>query len=96
MASPRTAHSSPSRAERRAGGRLTLIALRFTLLLERVSRRLFEPPARPVIPRFARHADTRGLELDRPLHAALKPPDEFVFVPQDEYFDEVERLLESV
>ena len=72
-------------------------AIGFALFLERVSRRLFAPPPKPVTARWHRlESAPAALGLERPLYAARRPPSEVVFIPQDEYFERVERVLESV
>jgi hypothetical protein len=87
----------PTPSSRPAG--LTLAAVRVAWLVERLSRRvsrgLFSAP-RPPLPRHHFTNEVRTIDLQTPLRAARKPPREVVFIPEDEYFREVERVLESV
>jgi hypothetical protein len=80
----------PRRPESRA-----LLAVQFTLWLERVSRRFVMPQPKPPIARFHQVNLVRTLPLEQPIYAARKPPKEYVFIPEDEYFRDVERLLEE-
>ena len=39
---------------------------------------------------------TRALRLEQPVYAAKKPPQAYVFIPEDEYFQQTEALLAGV
>jgi hypothetical protein len=83
----------PMRKERRDHN--TLIAIQIAWWLERVSRRFFIPTIKPPTTRFHQVRTVRSLPLEQPMYAALKPPAEYVFIPEDEYFHRTERVLES-
>jgi hypothetical protein len=69
-------------------------ALQLALVLERISRK-FVPNAPSVpMPKFQHTSKVQDLTLEVPLYAAFKPPKEYVFMPEDEYFKRVEALLE--
>lgn len=87
--------AGPGRARARQGSlsRARLAAVRVALLLERLSRRLYPVPPRPPVTRDRRVALSRELALERPLHAARRPPKSYEFIPQDEFFERVECLL---
>jgi hypothetical protein len=72
-----------------------LVAFQFAWWLERMSRRFFTPASKPPIARFHQVRTVRSLPLEQPVYAACKPPTEYVFISQDEYFHRVERVLES-
>ena len=78
---------------------LAIAAVQVAWLLERLSRglsrRLFVAPT-PLLPRQHHLQEARGLRLETPLRAALKPPREYVFIPEDEYYQDVERVLGSL
>jgi hypothetical protein len=73
----------------------TLIAFQFMWWLERMSRRFFTPASKPPVARFHQVYAAKSLPLEQPLYAALKPPTEYVFIPQDEYFYRAGKLFES-
>ncbi len=80
----------PRRPESRA-----LLVVQFTLWLERVSRRFIVPQPKPPTVRFHQVNLVRTLPLEQPIYAARKPPREYVFIPEDEYFREVEHVLDA-
>lgn len=71
-----------------------LIILQVAWWLERMSRRFFVPTIKPPTTRFHQVHAARPLLLEQPIYAAHKPPTEYVFIPEDEYFQRVERILE--
>ena len=48
------------------------------------------------MPRFQHTNRVQGLSLEMPLYAAFKPPKDYVFMLEDEYFERVEALLGRV
>lgn len=72
-----------------------LLAVQFTWWLERVSRRFIVPQPKPPIARFHQVNLVRTLPLEQPIYAARKPPKGYVFIPEDEYFREVEHVLDA-
>jgi hypothetical protein len=83
----------PTLKERREHN--ALVAIQIAWWLERVSRRFFVPTIKPPTTRFHQVHAVRSLPLEQPVYAALKPPTEYVFIPEDEYFHRVERVFES-
>jgi hypothetical protein len=73
-----------------------LLAVQLAFLLEQVSKK-FVPNA-PSVPmsRFQFTNRVQGLSLETPLYAAFKPPKDYEFMLEDEYFKRVEALLELV
>ena len=77
---------------------LAVLTLRIAFWLERVSRRFIAVMPHAPAAKFDLVATRRELSLERALYAARtsKPePAGYEFVPEDEYFRRVERLLES-
>ncbi|HWG84244.1 MAG TPA: hypothetical protein VNT60_02080 [Deinococcales bacterium] len=78
--------------------RTSLIAVRLALLLERLSRRLgsLPLPVRPVTPRVQEWRERRHrLDASRGVHAARRQREGIEFIPRDQYFRDVEQLLEG-
>ena len=48
------------------------------------------------MPRFQHTNRVQSLSHEMPLYAAFKPPKEYVFMLEDEYFERVEALLQKV
>ena len=76
---------------------LAVLTLRIAFWLERVSRRFIAVIPHAPTAKFDLVAARRELSLERALYAARtsKPEAAYEFVPEDEYFRRVERLLES-
>jgi hypothetical protein len=74
---------------------LAVLTLRIAFRLERVSRRFIAVIPHAPAAKFDLVATPRELSLEESLYAARKSAREYEFVPEDEYFRRVERLLES-
>ena len=72
------------------------LVVRIAWTLERLSRRFVPgaPKAPPERLQFAHLA--RALRLEQPVYAAKRPPQAYVFIPEDEYFQQAEALLAGV
>jgi hypothetical protein len=73
---------------------LAVLTLRIAFWLERVSRRFIAVIPHAPAGKFDLVASPRELSLEQSLYAARKSAREYEFVPEDEYFRRVERLLE--
>ena len=73
-----------------------LLAVRLAFLLEQVSKNFVPNAPSPPMPRFQFTNSVQGLSLETPLYAAFKPPKDYEFMLEDEYFRRVEALLETV
>ena len=73
-----------------------LLAVQLALLLEQISRKFVPNAPNAPMPRFQHTNRVQGLSLEMPLYAAFKPPKEYVFMLEDEYFERVEALLQKV
>lgn len=73
-----------------------MIAVRVALLLERLSRAITRRPSpvRTVTTRIQEARQRYHPRLEDGLHAAKNTRGGLEFIPRDEYFTEVERLLE--
>jgi hypothetical protein len=78
---------------------LAVLTLRIAFWLERVSRRFIAVIPHAPAAKFDLVASRRELSLEQALYAArtstLESAREYEFVPEDEYFRQVERLLAS-
>jgi hypothetical protein len=78
---------------------LAVLTLRIAFWLERVSRRFIAVIPHAPAAKFDLVASRRELSLEQALYAArtstLESAREYEFVPEDEYFRQVERLLEA-
>jgi hypothetical protein len=73
---------------------LAVMTLRIAFWLERVSRRFIAVIPHAPAAKFDLVAAPRELNLEESLYAARKSAREYEFVPEDEYFRRVERLLD--
>jgi hypothetical protein len=73
-----------------------LLAVQLALVLERISRKFMPNAPSAPMPRFQFTNRVQGLSLEIPLYAAFKPPKDYEFMLEDEYFKRVESLLEMV
>jgi hypothetical protein len=73
-----------------------LLAVQLAFLLEQVSKKFVPNVPNAPMPRFQFSNRTQVLNLEIPLYAAFKPPKEYVFMLEDDYFKRVESLLEQV
>ena len=69
--------------------------LQFAFWLERVSRRFVAVMPHAPAAKFDLVAAPRELRLEEAVYAARKNALEYEFVPEDEYFQRVEHLLEQ-
>jgi hypothetical protein len=74
---------------------LAVLTLRIAFWLERVSRRFIAVIPHAPAAKFDLVAAPHELSLEQSLYAARKSAREYEFVPEDEYFRRVERLLEQ-
>jgi hypothetical protein len=73
-----------------------ILAVQLAFLLEQVSKKFVPNAPNAPMPRFQFSHSVQGLSLETPLYAAFKPPKDYVFMLEDEYFKRVESLLEQV
>jgi hypothetical protein len=73
-----------------------LLAVQLAFVLEQISRKFVPNAPNAPMPRFQFTNQVQALSLEMPLYAAFKPPKDYVFMLEDEYFNRVESLLEQV
>ena len=73
-----------------------LMAVQLAFLLEQVSKKFVPNAPSAPIARFQFTNAVNGLSLEIPLYAAFKPPKDYEFMLEDEYFRRVESLLDLV
>jgi hypothetical protein len=73
-----------------------LLAVQLAFLLEQVSKKFVPNAPSAPISRIQFTNALHGLSLEVPLYAAFKPPKNYVFMLEDQYFEQVEALLEQV
>ena len=72
------------------------LAFSVALLLERLSRNVQPAPPSVPLPRYQYRGRVTGLILEQPLRAVERPPTQYEFIREDEYYARVERLLGSL
>lgn len=72
------------------------LAFSVALLIERLSRSVQPAPPSAPVGRHQYRAALIGLQLEQPLRAVERPPTQYEFIREDEYFTRVERLLGSL
>ncbi len=72
------------------------LAFSVALLLERLSKNVQPAPKGVLLPRHQYRGGVTGLILEQPLRAIERPPTQYEFIREDEYFKRVERLLGSL
>jgi hypothetical protein len=73
-----------------------LLAVQLAFVLEQISRKFVPNAPNAPMPRFQFSNRVQNLSLEMPLYAAFKPPKDYVFMLEDEYFNRVESLLDQV
>ena len=72
------------------------LAFSVALLLERLSKNVQPAPPSVPLPRHQYRGGVADLQLEQPLRAVGRPPKQYEFIREDEYFERVERLLGSL
>lgn len=72
------------------------LAFSVALLLERLSRSVQPAPPSVPLPRHQYRGGVADLILEQPLRALQRPPAQYEFIREDDYYARVERLLGSL